>query len=64
MAWKTIDQECSVYDQNGEPLHKTSILVDTESDIPAPLDSWDVGSSCLIADTQTIKFLNNEREWV
>lgn len=64
MAWKTIDQECSVYDQNGEPLHKTSILVDTESDIPVPLDSWDVGSSCLIADTQTMKFLNNEREWV
>jgi len=63
MAWKVIGQECSVYDQNGEPLHRTIIIVDTEDDIPAPLDGWDVGSMCMIADTHTYKVLNNEREW-
>lgn len=63
MAWRTIDQECSVYDQNGEPLHKTVILVDTEGDIPEPLNEWAVGSMCMIAEDHTYKVLNNEREW-
>lgn len=63
MSYHIISQECSVYDQNGEPLHKTVILVDTGADIPEPLDSWAIGSMCMIAETHTYKVLNNEREW-
>lgn len=63
MSYQIISQECSVYDQNGEPLHKTVILVDAESDIPEPLDKWAVGSMCMIAETHTYKVLNNERKW-
>lgn len=64
MSYKVIDQECSVYDHNGEPIHKTVIMVDTESDIPTPKDEWMEGSMCMIAATHTYKVLNNEREWV
>ena len=37
---------------------------DTASDIPAPKESWAVGSSCFIVDTQDVKFLNSSGEWV
>lgn len=38
MSYQVIDQGCSVYDENGEPIHKTVILVDTEANIPQPKD--------------------------
>ncbi len=49
--------------QNGDPLNRVTILVDTADDIPEPHDGWDAGSMCMIADTHTYKVLNNEREW-
>lgn len=63
MSYKVIDQECSLYDHNGEPVHKTVIMVDTESDIPDPIDEWMEGSICMVADTHKYKILNGEREW-
>lgn len=59
-----IGQECSVYGETGEPLHKVVILVDTEDDIPEPQTDWMTGSYCMIAETHTYKILNNERTWI
>lgn len=64
MSYQIISQECSVIDQNGEPLHRTVILVDSAADVPQPEDSWMPGSYCMIAEDHTYKVLNNEREWV
>lgn len=63
MNYQVIDQECSVYDKNGEPIHKTVILVDTEANIPQPKDEWQIGSICMISDTHIYKILSPERKW-
>lgn len=49
--------------QNGDPLNRVTILVDTADDIPEPHDEWDAGSMCMVAADHTFKVLNNEREW-
>jgi hypothetical protein len=50
--------------EDGTFYARVTILVDTESAIPAPEDNWAAGSMCMIADTHTYKVLNNEMEWV
>jgi len=51
-------------DNDGKSVKKVSVCVDTASDIPTPDPDWSQGSSCLILDTQEIKFLNSQGEWV
>lgn len=40
------------------------ILADDENSIPEVEDNWEIGSFVFIADTQNVKVLNTEREWV
>lgn len=44
-------------------MYRVDIVVDTADDLPVPLDFWTAGSMALIADTQEIKILNNNKEW-
>ena len=37
---------------------------DTSADIPEPSEDWAIGSVCFIVDTQEVKFLNSQGEWV
>ena len=50
----------------GEGVSKelVDIRCDTENDIPEPLPEWEISSSCFIVDTQDVKFLNSQGEWV
>jgi len=40
------------------------IQVDSEGDLPVPLDNWAVGSCAWIADEHSFRALNSERKWV
>ncbi len=60
----SIIEKSRVKFEDGTFYARVTILVDTESAIPAPEDNWVAGSMCMIADTHTYKVLNNEREWV
>ena len=40
------------------------IYADSVSDIPEPKENWAGGSACIIMDTQEVKFLTTEGEWV
>lgn len=45
-------------------LKLMEIRCDTSADIPTPEPNWAVGSACFIIDTQDVKFLNSQGEWV
>lgn len=62
---KTIDSRIRGTSLENEEL-ETEVLVyaDTEGDIPEPKDYWASGSAVLILDTQEVKFLNSEGEWI
>lgn len=57
------DSELISFNADGKGVYKVGIVVDTESDIPKPDDTWYPGSMCQIAGTHKYKVLNNEREW-
>ena len=59
-----IDSEFIRYAVGGTELHRVTIQVDTENDLPTPDDSWEVGSIAIVANTHSYKRLNSEREWV
>ena len=40
------------------------IVCNSSVSIPEPLPEWSSGSSCFVIDTQDIKFLNSQGEWV
>ena len=50
---------------DGEKLKQfVEVYADTESDIPDVRDNWASGSYVFILDTQEVKFLNSQGEWV
>jgi hypothetical protein len=49
--------------EDGTFYARVTILVDTESAIPAPEDNWAAGSMCMIADTHDFKILDNQGVW-
>lgn len=51
-------------DSEGTEKKIVQISVDTASEIPEPETDWGCGSSCLIVDTQDVKFLNSQGVWV
>lgn len=61
--YKIIDNEF-VEVRNKTSMIRTTILCDTSADIPEPLENWDVGSICRVANEHKTLVLNNEREWV
>ena len=48
---------------DGVQMSRVTILVDDAESVPEPLDAWDSGSICMIAEDHSYKILNNEREW-
>lgn len=60
---KVIDNE---QDSSGtfSTLKLVEIRCPTASDAPTPEPNWAIGSACFIIDTQDIKFLNGQGEWV
>jgi len=60
----TILEQHPVRFVSGVQIVRVVILVDAESDIPEPLNDWNPGSICMIANTHNFKVLNLEREWV
>lgn len=51
-------------DDKKTAMYVAEINCDTSADIPEPLPEWSSGSSCFVIDTQDIKFLNSQGEWV
>lgn len=50
---------------DGEKLKQfVEVYADTESDIPEVGANWLSGSYVFILDTQEVKFLNSQGEWV
>lgn len=61
--YKIIDSEF-IEILNKTSMIRTTILCDTSADIPEPLENWDVGSICRVANERKTLILNNKREWV
>lgn len=51
-------------DDKTTAMYVAEINCDSSDDIPEPLPEWAVGSSCFMVDTQDVKFLNSQGEWV
>ena len=51
-------------DDKKTAMYVAEINCDSSDDIPEPLPEWAVGSSCFMVDTQDVKFLNSQGEWV
>ena len=50
--------------ENDTLKQSVEIYADSDSDIPEPLPEWCAGSAVIIMDTQDVKFLSTEGEWV
>lgn len=59
-----LEPETLLLDSEGNHVRKVSVCVDSAADIPLPENDWASGSSCFVIDTQDIKFLNSQGEWV
>ena len=54
--------------EDEKALERVTILVDSATEVPEPLENWAAGSVCIIADDTAnslgYKILNNQRKWV
>ena len=60
--YKIIDTEFTEI-RNKTSMIRVVILCDTSADIPEPLENWDTGSICWIANEHKVLVLNNAGEW-
>ena len=61
--YKIIDSEF-IEILNKISMIRVALLCDTSADVPEPLENWDIGSICRVANERKTLILNNKREWV